>query len=136
MRPFFDTNVLIYSVDEDESEKRRTAVELVERHLVEGDGMISVQVLREFYSVSRRLKNSPPAGHARELVEYFSTFETLPEDARMVIGAARRTQALSISFWDALILEAALKGGADRLLTEDLQHGQIIEGLRVENPFL
>jgi predicted nucleic acid-binding protein len=54
----------------------------------------------------------------------------------MVLGAVRRGQEISISFRDALILEAALKGGADRLPTEDLQHGQEIEGLRVENPFL
>ncbi|HET7269774.1 MAG TPA: hypothetical protein VFI90_01690, partial [Rubrobacter sp.] len=63
-------------------------------------------------------------------------FRTLPEDARMVLGAVRRSQELMLSFWDALIVEAALKAGADRLLTEEMQHGQIIEGMRVENPFL
>lgn len=136
MRSFFDTNVLIYAVDEDEPEKHPVAARLVERDLVEGNGMISVQVLREFYSASRRLKSPPPPDRAREMVEYFSTFGTLSEDAGMVLGAARRAQEISISFWDALIVEAALEGGADRLLTEDLQHGQVIEGLRVENPFL
>ena len=54
----------------------------------------------------------------------------------MVLEAVRRAQEMSISLWDALIVEAALKAGADRLFTEDLQHGQIIEGMRVENPFL
>ena len=70
------------------------------------------------------------------MVEYFSTFRTLPEDTRIVLGAAQRSQELVLSFWDALIVEAALKGGADRLFTEGMQHGQLIEGMRVENPFL
>ena len=70
------------------------------------------------------------------MVGYFSTFRTLSEDVGLVLGAVRRTRELSISFRDALIVEAALKSGADRLFTEDMQHGQVIEGMRVENPFL
>jgi predicted nucleic acid-binding protein len=136
MPSFFDTNILIYAVDADETEKYRMAGELVEAHLVEGDGMISVQVLREFYSAIRKLRRPLSEQQAREMVEYFSTFKTLPDDARTVLGAVRRTGEMSISFRDALIVEAALKAGADRLLTEDLQHGQVIEGMRVENPFL
>ena len=54
----------------------------------------------------------------------------------MVLSAVRRSREFALSFWDALIVEAALKAGADRLFTEDLQHGQIIDGLRIENPFL
>jgi predicted nucleic acid-binding protein len=59
----------------------------------------------------------------------------MTEDWRMVVGAARRSRELTLSFWDALIVEAALTGGADRILTESLQHGQRIEDLTVENPF-
>jgi predicted nucleic acid-binding protein len=136
MPSFFDTSILIYAVDDEETEKFGLAGELVETHLVDGDGMISVQVLWEFYAAARKLRRPLTDEQAREMVEYFSTFRTLPEDARMVLGAARRSQELMLSFWDALIVEAALKAGADRLLTEDLQHGQIIEGMRVENPFL
>ena len=136
MPPFFDTNVLIYAVDEEEPRKLQVAEQLVEEHLVHGEGMISVQVLREFYSSSRRLKRPLSGEQAQEMVEYFSTFKTLSEDFRMVLGAVRLCQEYMLSFWDALIVESALKGGADRLLTEDLQHGQVIEGLRIENPFL
>ena len=136
MPPFFDTNILIYSVDRDETVKSGPASELVETHLVRGNGAISVQVLREFYSASRRLGGPLSEEQAREMVDHFATFRTLSEDVGMVLGAARRTGELSISFWDALIVEAALKSGADRLFTEDLQHGQVIEGMRVENPFL
>lgn len=136
MRPFFDTNILIYSVDRDETVRSGPAGELIETHLVRGKGAISVQVLREFYSASRRLGSPLSDEQAREMVDYFTTFRTLSEDIGMVLGAVRRTGELSISFWDALIVEAALKSGADRLFTEDMQHGQIIEGMRVENPFL
>lgn len=136
MPPFFDTNILVYSVDTDETVKAGPAGELVEMYLVRGNGAISVQVLREFYSASRRLGSPLSEQQAREMVDYFATFRTVSEDAGMVLGAARRTGELSISFWDALIVEAALKSGADRLFTEDLQHGQVIEGMCVENPFL
>lgn len=136
MPPFLDTNVLIYAVDEQEPRKLRVAEQLVEEHLVHGEGMISVQVLREFYSSSLRLKRPLSDEQAREMVEYFSTFRTLPEDFRLVLEAVRLCQEYMLSFWAALIVESALKGGADRLLTEDLQHGQVIEGLRIENPFL
>jgi len=136
MPSFFDTNVLIYAVDEEATEKFGLAGDLVEAHLVDGDGMISVQVLREFYSAVRQLRRPLSDEQARDMVEYFSAFRTLPEDAGMVLGAVRRGQELKLSFWDALIVEAALKAGADRLLTEDMQHGRVIEGMRVENPFL
>ncbi len=136
MTSFFDTNILIYSVDTNETGKYGLAADLVEKHLVRENGAISVQVLREFYSVSRKMRNPLSDEQARRMVDYFATFRTLSEDVAMVLGAARRTGELSISFWDALIVEAALRSGADRLFTEDLQHGQIIEGMRVENPLL
>ncbi len=136
MPSFFDTNVLIYSVDTNETGKYELAVDLVEKHLVRANGAISVQVLREFYSVSRKIDNPLSDEQAREMVRRFATFRVLSEDAGTVLRAVRRHREMSFSFWDALILEAALKSGADRLFTEDMQHGQVIEGMRVENPFL
>lgn len=97
--------------------------------------MISVQVLREFYSASRKIPRPLSDEQAQEMVRYFSTFRTLPEDAEMVLRAVPRSREYMLSFWDALIVEAALSAGADRIFSEDLQHGQEIEGLRVENPF-
>jgi len=136
MPPFFDTSVLVYMVDADEPEKQEISRDLVQEHLAEGDGSISVQVLREFFSSSRRLSTPVSYETASEAVGYFARFSPVREDASMVLGAVRRAREMSISFWDALIVEAALKAGADRLFTEDLQHGQVIEGMRVENPFL
>ena len=136
MPPFIDTNILVYFIDEDEPEKQEVARGLVEEYLIEGNGVVSVQVLREFYWAARRLRHPLSEERAREAVRDFARFSPLAEDARMVLAAVSRTREMSISFWDALIVEAALKAGADRLLTEDLQHGLLIEGMRVENPFL
>ena len=136
MPPFFDTNVLVYAFDEGEPEKRTVALALIEEHLIDGGGVISVQVLREFYSVVRREPKPLSDEAAAAAVRRLAGFSPVSEDADMVLRAVRRTGEMSISFWDALIVEAALKAGADRLFTEDLQHGQIIEGMRVENPFL
>ena len=136
MPPFFDTNVLVYLVDSDEPQKQEVARGLVQEHLAGGNGSVSVQVLREFYWSSRRLRTPVSEKTARKAVEYFAGFSPLAEDADMVLRAVRRHQEMSLSFRDALIVEAALKAGADRLFTEDMQHGQVIEGMRVENPFL
>jgi predicted nucleic acid-binding protein len=136
MPPFFDTNVLVYAFDEGEPEKRAVALALIEEHLVDGDGVISVQVLQEFYSAVRREPQPLSNEVAATAVRRLAGFSPLSEDVGMVLKAVRRAQEMSISLWDALIVEAALKAGADRLFTEDLQHGQIIEGMRVENPFL
>ncbi len=136
MAPFFDTNVLVYAFDEGTPKKRAIALDLIEEHLVEGEGVISVQVLREFYSAVRREPQSLPDEEASAAVGRLAGFSPLQEDVGMVLNAIRRHQEMSISFWDALIVEAALKSGADRLFTEDMQHGRVIEGMRVENPFL
>jgi predicted nucleic acid-binding protein len=133
---FFDTNVLVYAFDEASPEKRAIALDLIEEHLVRGNGMISVQVLREFYSAVRREPRPLPDEEAAAAVRRLAGFSPVPEDAGMVLKAVRRHREMSLSFWAALIVEAALKAGADRLFTEDLQHGQVIEGMRVENPFL
>jgi predicted nucleic acid-binding protein len=136
MPPFFDTNVLVYAFDEGAPEKRAIALGLIDEHLVEGEGTISVQVMREFYSVVRRGPQPLPDEEAAIAVRRLAGFSPVREDVNTVLDAVRRHQETSISFWDALIVEAALKSGADRLFTEDLRHGQIIEGMRVENPFL
>ncbi len=134
MPAFLDTNILVYAVDEDQAIKRDLASKLVEEHLIEGDGFISVQVLREFFSASRRIKKPLSDGEAASLVEEFSGFRVLSEDTRMVVKATGRVKD-GFSFWDALIVEAALRGGADLLLSEDMQDGRIVSGMRIENPF-
>ncbi len=136
-RSFFDTNVLLYMYDDDEPEKKAQAIEAFDR-AVEDDGVVlSTQVLQEFYvNATRKLATPLSPERAAARVRDFARLPLVRVDEAMIIAAIERSRSMSFSFWDALIVEAALRGGADRLLTEDLQHGQEMDGLRVENPFI
>lgn len=137
MRPFFDSNVVVYTVDRAEPEKREVARALFREYLQEGSGIVSPQVLREFYfAATRKLSVPLPEEAAQRAVRALGAYCPIQESKEMVLSAISRTRRLSISFWDALIVEAAIMCRADRILTEDLQHGQVIDGVRVHNPFL
>jgi len=125
-RVFVDTNILLYAHDATEAEKQPTARSRLDELWLNGRGVISTQVLQEFYQVATR-KLHPPIdrSEAREII-----------DPTLILAATRLEEDRQMSFWDALILEAARVAGADRLLTEDLQDGQVIEGVRIENPFM
>lgn len=86
--------------------------------------------------VTRKLCNPLPPERAGERVRDLSRLPLVRVEVPTILAAIARSGGQSFSFWDALIVEAALAGGADRLFTEDLQHGQVIEGLRLHNPFL
>jgi predicted nucleic acid-binding protein len=133
-RSFFDTNVLLYLFDNRESGKKAAAQELLEEEVEAGRACLSTQVLQEFYvNATQKLASPLPPEVARARVRDFSSLPLVQIDVSLTVA---RSQKMSFSFWDALIVEAALKAGVDRLLTEDMQHGQLIEGMRVENPFL
>jgi predicted nucleic acid-binding protein len=128
-RFFFDTNVLLYMYDDSEPQKKARAIDLFGQAIEDNRAVLSTQVLQEFYvNATRKLARPLSSERAAARVKDFARLPLVRVDERHRSG--------SFTFWDALILEAALRCGADRLLTEDLQHGQKIEGLRVENPFL
>ena len=136
-RSFFDTNVLLYLFDNDYPLKKARAQDVLQEEMAAGRVVLSTQVLQEFYvNATRKLGSPPPSEVAEERVRDFSRLPLVRTDEAMVLSAIARSRASSFSFWDALIVEAALKADADRLLTEDLQHGQTIDGMRIENPFL
>lgn len=135
--PFLDSNVLVYAVDRSEPEKRELARGLFKEHLREGSGIVSPQVLREFYVTVTRKLSDPLSGEAAgRAVSSLLVYCPMQESKEMTVSAISRAQRFSISFWDALIVEAALIGGADHILSEDLQHGQTFDSVRVYNPFL
>ncbi len=137
LRTFFDTNVLIYAYDDDEPEKKARALELFEEEVEAGRAVLSTQVLQEFYvNATRKLRRPLSPERAEARVRDFCRLPLVQVNAPMILAAVSRSRTLGFSFWDALIVEAALAGGSERLLTEDLQHGRVIEGLEVENPFL
>ena len=137
MRVFFDTNILVYLFDADAADKKEQARARFETEASAGRVLLSTQVLQEFYvSVTRKLSVPLEPEAAEEVVRNFSMLPIIGVNAERVLLAISRSRRMQLSFWDTLIIETALSGGANRLLTEDLQHGQIIDGLLIENPFL
>ena len=133
-RSFLDTNVLVYADDADAGTKRGKAQALVVSALATGAAVISTQVLQEYFSVSTR-KLSVPAEAAQKKVEILAALVAVTIDAEHVIESIKLHRIYNLSFWDALIVHAARRAGCDRLMTEDLQAGQRIQGIEIVDPF-
>ncbi len=133
VRAFVDTNVLVYAFDRRDERKRMRALELIQG----GSRLVlSSQVLGEFYvTVTRKLATPMPEAEAAEVVERLCALPVVPVDARLVGAAVATSGAHRLSYWDAMIVEAAAVAGCEVLLTEDLSHGTVVRGVRVENPF-
>jgi len=135
-RTFVDTNVLVYAHDTEAGDRHHRAADIVAELWGTRAGLLSVQVLQEFYvNVTRKIPEPLPTATARAVVRNYTLWQTesiLPED---VPRASEIEEENRISFWDALIVTAAVKGGASRILSEDLNPGQVIAGVRIENPF-
>jgi predicted nucleic acid-binding protein len=135
-RVFVDTNVLVYARDRSEAEKHRRAMEWLIALWEHEAGRVSWQVLQEYYVTATR-KLDPPrkAADAREDVASLATWRPI-EVALPALDAAWSVEdRFGLSWWDALIVAAAQLGECTHLLTEDLQDGQDLDGVRVVNPF-
>lgn len=134
---FFDTNVLGYILDNDDSARQSRAKQFSNHIAQEHDACLSTQVLIEFYNVlTRRLKPKLSHQQAQEHVVSFSQFRVMATQAQHVLAATQLVQKHQLSWWDAFILEVALRAEADVLVSEDFSHGQRYGKLVVENPFL
>jgi predicted nucleic acid-binding protein len=134
MRSFLDTNVLVYADAADAGAKQPLAAALIAQQLRDGSGVISTQVLHEFVAAALRKLMLPP-DIIRERVRLYSRFEVVSSSAAAVLDALDLHTLRKISFWDALIVQAARQSGCVQVLTEDLQDGATIAGVRVVNPF-
>jgi len=133
---FVDTNVLVYAHDRSETRKQPAAQALLDALWRNRTGVLSTQVLQEFYVVATRKFDPPmPRAAARELVALYGEWPTVQLDTALILAASKLEERHAFSFWDALIVEAARRSGAERLVTEDLQDGRQIGGVRIENPF-
>ena len=133
-RSFLDTNVLIYTDDHDEPDKQAVALDLVAGLRTAGSGVVSTQVLQEYFAVATRKLGVPPAT-ARRKVELLARHEVVVLETGHVLAAIDLTRLHEISFWDALIVQAAKAANCSVLYTEDLHHGATFEGLAIVNPF-
>jgi predicted nucleic acid-binding protein len=136
-RQFIDTNILVYAHDTTAGDKHERARALLERLWDARDGCLSVQVLQEFFvTVTRKIPRPLDAGVAEEIVGDMSRWYVHAPAAADVLAAISLHQETGISFWDAMIVRSAAEVGCGIIYSEDLNHGQLYSGVRVENPFL
>ena len=135
MRSFFDTNLLVYADAADEPAKQHRAIQLIKTHRAAGTAVLSTQVLQEYVNVALR-KLRLPTPLIRERLSLYARFDLVPATPELIEGALAIHVLHSISFYDALILQAAIASGCSVLLTEDMQHDASIAGVRIVNPFV
>lgn len=134
---FVDSNVLVYANDATPGSKQDQARRRVADLWRAGTAVISVQVLQETYvTITRKLAHPVSPDAARRVVSTYGAWPTHQPDLGLVLDASEVAERNRISFWDAMIVVSARAMGAQILLTEDLRHGQVIEGVRVVAPFL
>ncbi len=134
---FVDTNILVYAHDLSAKDRYVKAFTILERLWEEQTGVISTQVLQEFYiTVTRKIKNPLKPAHARDIMRNFLAWPVQVNDPQSAIRASEIEERNGIAFWDALIVDAAVQLNAVKIISEDLNSGQVIEGILIENPFV
>lgn len=134
-KTFVDTNVLIYAHDVDAKARYETAKTVLHYLWAERTGVLSTQVLQEFYvNVTRKIPHPISKESARLVVHAYAVW-CVDVTSAEIFSAFRIEDESRIAFWDALIVASAVKSGATRILSEDLNAEQIISGVRIENPF-
>jgi len=133
-RSFFDTNVLLYADDESAPAKQRRSRDLVAEHRRTGTGVVSLQVLQEYF-VNATRKLHVDARVARRKVELFAEFDVATPGVSDVLAAVDLHRLHGFSFWDALVLRSAKQSGCRVLFSEDFQAGRAIDGVAIVNPF-
>lgn len=133
-KAFLDANILVYAQDRDSPAKRRRSREVIASLAEAASGVISTQVLQEFYvAATRKLGVAPLA--AKSVMQTFKVFEIVQTSPDLIDSAIDCSVLNGISFRDALIVAAAAAGGCAIVYSEDLNPGQTIQGVRIENPF-
>ena len=134
MAVFLDTKILVYAEDADSAGKQAIAAALVAEGYLKGEAVISTQVMMEYYNVAVRKLKLEPAFAAQRL-RLFAKFRTVSTTPQLVLAATDLHRLHSLSFWDAMILQAAITSGCDTLYSEDFNAGQIVSGVKIVNPF-
>lgn len=133
-RSFLDTNVLVYSVDRADPAKQEIALALLTQHGKERTGVISTQVLQEFYAAATRKLGIAPL-QARQHLRDFRIFDVVQVTLGIIEAGVDCSILNAVSFWDGLIVASASAAKCSELLSEDLSDRQVIQGVTVRNPF-
>jgi len=132
---FLDTNVFVYAHDQAAADKQRRCREVISQATESGEGVISTQILQEFYVAATRRLGVPPLA-VKGVMKTLSVFEIVQVTPDLIQEAIDCSILNEVSFWDSLVLAAAAAAGCSTVLTEDLNTGQTILGVKVQNPFL
>jgi predicted nucleic acid-binding protein len=133
---FCDTNIIVYAYDPESGDKHDHAKQLLDRLWESFDGALSIQVLQELYvTLTRKLRPPILGDTARAIIQNLLTWRVIEPGASDVLVAIDMAGRWQISFWDAMLLTAARKAGASVLWSEDLNDGQVYDGVVVRNPF-
>jgi len=133
---FLDTNILVYAYDRGEPEKQAQAQGLLTGGIERENAVISAQVLGEFFVlVTRRIQTPLSAEEAEQVIDLLGILPVVEIDLKLVRQALSIHKELQISYWDSLIIAAAERADCAMVLSEDLNAGQVYQGVRVENPF-
>jgi len=133
---FLDTNILVYAHDRSSGDKHAIAREIMDYLWEKRRGVISVQVLQEFFvCVTKKILNPLLIKNARIILEYLATWDVVANDKYITLKAIDIQERYRFSFWDSLIIQAAIQGQARILLSEDLPDGQAVKDLKILNPF-
>jgi predicted nucleic acid-binding protein len=132
---FIDTNILVYTLDQKNIEKRDMARKIVKKVVESHQPVISTQVIEEFYIVaSNKLKADPIA--VKNIIHNFHNMEIVNNDLDLIEQAIDISVISQLSFWDSLIIAAAEKANCEYVLSEDLNSGQNYRGIKLLNPFI
>lgn len=135
MRSLLDTNVLVYADAVDEPSRQQRAIDVIKRHRAAGEAVLCIQVLQEFVNVALR-KLGLPAPLIRERLAFYRRFEVVTTTPEQIAGALDLHVLHGLSFYDALIVQAAQASGCLQVLSEDMQHGARYGGVQIVNPFV
>jgi predicted nucleic acid-binding protein len=133
---FLDTNILVYAHDRSAGKKHELAKALVQKLWDTGNGCLSIQVLQEFYvTVTRKVPQPVPFDTAARIISDLGFWRIHAPEAKDVLGAIDLQQRYQLSFWDAMVVWSAAELGCRVIWSEDLNPGQVYDGVRLQNPF-
>ena len=136
-RVFLDSNIIVYAYDLSAGEKNKIAKEILVQLWNNQLGVLSTQVLQElFVALTKKIPKPLDAESAKLIVNDLLKWDVIINDGEYILKAIEIHIKYKYSFWDSMIIEAALQSGADLLLSEDMSDGQIMNGLTIKNPFL
>lgn len=133
---FLDTNIIVYAHDRSSREKHAVAREIMDHLWESRKGVISVQVLQEFFvCVTKKIGKPLHLKNARTILEYLSTWDVVVNDKYITLKAIDLQEKYQFSFWDSLVIQAAIQGKARILFSENLADDQVVKDIKILNPF-